>query len=252
MKTEYLKEWHSDLVTRFDEIGKLRTLMFSDEVSEDAKSVLSKNYTVFLVSNFEGSIKSLAQSYVEDLNHSDLSKIHMHIRCHQASHFSTDQKRAAALAKLFNENRFLINKDMYPGLEFDYNPKESNLRKIFTNLGIRDIFEHLNSDRFTCLFTQDLQEQGLLTRDIDNALSGFMGDYIDNYRLFDFGAKLDHPTGVWNTFLEDIIRKRNLIVHGTGQERGVPLGEVEICTLKIFIFLKACCLIILNEHKNGT
>jgi hypothetical protein len=248
MKIDFLNEWKHSLDSRFNEIDILKNLIQQNTKELETKNVLLKNYTVFLVSNFEGSLKSLAQSYIEDLNDSDLTAINLSIRCHQASHYTTKDEKLKVLAELFNENAVPIEKEMFPGVSINYNPKESNIKKLFKNLGLNDLVQSLDTHLFDCLFNDNHGEQDELIKSINDYLDPILGDETDNFKQFDFGNKNKPSTKFWENFIIDVMQKRNNIVHGSETENGIPEDEMEIYTKKVLIFIKAACISILNNH----
>lgn len=216
----------SELDSRWDEVSiLLDTAKRYEETDQVLHDAICRSVSVLMVAHFEGFYKDLIKNIIEDIKANtefcDLSSLMQRCYCSAfidpKSSSETQNKITKLLVQKFKElnvsigyEPFLFNKNQ--------NPKSQTIVTIFENIGIKKIFEIMETSEYEAVFEEENSfieaRIATFTELLSDYTSAFPYPYERKYFNMDATFKGKRKT-LWEEFLEDINRRRNGIAHGS-------------------------------------
>lgn len=233
MSQSFINFLLTELDTRWHEVSiLLETATSYEEKNEDLHDAICRSVCVLMVAHFEGFYKDLIKNLIEDLkinkNFSDLSKSIQRNYCSifidSKSSSETKNRITESLIEKFKEvdicisyEPFLFNKNE--------NPKPQIIETLFENIGIKKIFEILESSDYESIFEEENSEIENRVKNISKALEDYSYSYpyIYDKSYFNMSPPSKKKSGqrtLWQEFLDEINRRRHGIAHGSDVQNG--------------------------------
>jgi len=129
-------------------------------------------------------------------------------------------------------------------------PSPHVINRICGNFGVRDIFSWLNNSSLDIVFSGVNSEVELLLHDLRSYTLNKTVDYPYSINLSDFGIikpalKTNNSRSFWETFLDQLVRYRNDIAHGSSLVNSFSIEDLvdfqnKVIVLKYGLVLVLC------------
>jgi len=228
-------------------------------------SALCRVITVLLVSQIEYFVKQIADAYVGDVNSfstfADSPLAMKRTFCQPyLSGLSDKEKEVESRTQLLIatfealETRFVPSSFLKDGPEGtkNNNPSPSVIAKLCSNFGVKNVFGWFTESMLDSVFEDRISEIDALLDDLNNHLLESTAEYpykTDPSR-FKISAPKDQPgrgPSLWTDFLDDILRARHAIVHGSELTNRASVHELRVVRKKILV-LQCGVLVVLCHH----
>ncbi|MFI2856261.1 MAE_28990/MAE_18760 family HEPN-like nuclease [Paenibacillus sp. JSM ZJ436] len=228
--------------------------------SNDAvKNVLCRSAVVLLVAHLEGFMKEAASTLIKDLNHhcvfSELPKRIQKTYC--SLFLSTindsggiDNKIQGRLMEKFGElnARLTVEPFLY---DRNKNPSPSVIETILNNFGVKDFFKLLHMSSLDIVFENSSSETHVLLENLRNYTRQSIASFPYNINLGHYGisikgGKLAREDSLWIVFLDELLRKRHSIAHGSSFQNDISVNELEDAKMKVQILQYSIALVLFN------
>ena len=190
-------------------------------------NVMCRAATVLIVAHLEGFTKDLVKNIIRDLNNdSTFKNLPVAIKHTYASPFIKNKdgyvwpEKLMDLVKKFEALNCDISHECF--LQVDETNKNGNpgigrLTRIFTSFGVKNVFHHLKGsqldDAFSGTYSEVTQLTDLLKQDVTLGSQNFPYQFDLNKFMLE-KKELEKGATMWETFINDINKKRNDIAHG--------------------------------------
>jgi len=233
MSQSFINFLLTELDTRWNEVSILLESASSYEGNnDDLHDAICRSVCVLMVAHFEGFYKDLIKNLIEDLrvnkNFSDLSKSIQRNYCSifidSKSSSETKNRITESLIEKFKEVDISISYEPFL-FNRNENPKPQIIEKLFENIGIKKIFEILESSDYESVFEEENSEIENRVKNISNALEDYSYSYPYMYdkSYFNMNPTSKKKSGqrtLWQEFLDEINRRRHGIAHGSDVQNG--------------------------------
>lgn len=229
--------------------------------SNDAvKNVLCRSAVVLLVAHLEGFMKEAASTLIKDLNHhcvfSELPKRIQKTYCNLF--LSTindsggiDNKIQGRLMDKFGELNAQLTVEPFL-YDRNKNPSPSVIETILSNFGVKDFFKLLHMSSLDIVFENSSSETHVLLENLRNytrqAIASF--PYTINLEIYEIsikGGNLAREDSLWIVFLDELLRKRHSIAHGSSFQNDMSVNELEDAKMKVQILQYSIALVLFNS-----
>lgn len=253
----FLYEFVDNIQTQWKEID---VLIEEAEKSKNSKTdlydALCRSITVISVAHFDGFLKDFLKALVCDLNkHVHFRDLPKSIKRTYCKNYFLDNTKSKSNDKSYeNKMNLLIEKfselecplSYEPYFLLNKNPTSHNLKTVFENLGIDNIFSNLyNSDCeviFSCEYKEILSLFTDLKKETLKGLKQFPYDFNEN--IYNLKSKKNEKVKtLWEEFIEEFNKSRHEVAHGNIFENRVDIKQLAINKLKIMI-IELCLTII--------
>lgn len=237
----------SELDSRWNEISILldtaKTYEESDQVLHDA---ICRSVSVLMVAHFEGFYKDLVKNIIEDIKankefcdlSSPIQRCYCNVFIDSKSSPHTQNRITELLIDKFKELNVSITYEPFL-FSKNENPKPQIIVTIFENIGIKKIFEIMESSEYEDVFEEENSSVEARIARFTELLSSYSSSfpYLCENTYFDMNptAKGKRRT-LWEEFLDEINRRRHGIAHGS------DLGNVHSVENLILTKNKIKCL----------
>lgn len=221
----------------------VRTAHHYKNKDERLYDALCRSASVLLVSHIEGFLTDLVSSICIDLNYfvSDFSLMPDSIKrdfvyklaFYEGVPSKDIEKRVRVLTSFFEENSVPVNLGLIAaGDESRRNPSVRSIDKYFEPLGVNKIVSSLHTDFYQRAFEGSTGATYKLLRDCKASRSRVFswpyGGFSENE--FKLPSRKGDPyagTSLWVTFIEDILKRRHKIAHGSTMENNASSESLE-------------------------
>jgi hypothetical protein len=215
--------------------------------NQDLYNALCRSAQVLLSAHFEGYLKELVKSSLNDINHfSNFKSASFDLKKRFCEHFispNKDEKNSKRHHQKITELiEVLENLDTkFKKEHFSYdensNPKASVLDKIAGQFGIENFFKKLKKSNLDIVFSNTNADNIALCERIKNQLLQSTEEYP--YKLEKSFLEIDEDKpdsdDFWTVFLSDLLKRRHDIAHGREIENSVGHEIIESDKTKIEI-----------------
>lgn len=218
-------------------------------------NALCRTSIVLITAHLEGFTKEIAKSIIDDINSfSDFSKIPMPIkRTYCSMYLDIDnnnlEKKINILIDTFDSLGAKLCVDAFV-FDNNKNPSPLIIDKICKNFGVSNFFEMIEESLLDKVFegeksiVYDLL-QGLKYHTLEG-IKEF--PYTLNPEDFEIDIKKkNEKRTLWETFLDELLKKRHAIAHGTSLENSSSIEEIREIKTKVQILQYAFALILCNS-----
>lgn len=242
---------------RFSEVDTLLLLAQANKSNDQIYSSLCRSAHVLLVSHVEGIYKDIVKDVIDDLNSNiDFINLSESIFRTFSLHFihSADVNQAGnekVKNKLWEAFKgYKCNLKIEPFLRVDNkNPTQKILEDILNKFGEKDFFVSLANSKLEIVFENSknisLKELSRIKRYTKNGTQNFPYTVDKSYYLSSLAS--NHITsknkrakkGLFEEFLEEFLKDRHSIVHGSRLDNPKNSHEIELSKIKIEILIYA-------------
>lgn len=237
----------TSLNTRLKEIDLiLKEAQKISETNQDLYNALCRSAQILLSAHFEGYLKELVKSAVDDINHfSNFKSANFDLKKRFCEYFISPSKDEKNSKKTFEKVKELI--EILDTLDTKFkrehfysdnsNPKESVLEKIAGQFGIENFFKKLQKSNLDIVFSNTNSDNSTLCETIKKHLLESTEKYpyeIDKSILEIDESKPDSDN-LWSTFLSNLLKRRHDIAHGREIENSVGHEIIDSDKTKIEI-----------------
>ena len=210
--------------------------------NEELYNAICRATVVLIVAHFEGFIKENLKLIIEDVNKfGSFSKISKPMKKTFCNKFidivdKGNQNRLKNLIDTFEELN--VKLDIKPFLfESNKNPSPNIIDKICNKFGIDNFLEILEASKVSDVFKNDKSENESLKACIKDKLMEGVSIFpyeldIENFNINVPKAK-KKDSGMWVEFLDNLLRIRNGIAHGTDLNNSLSVEEIKDMRLKV-------------------
>jgi len=244
------------MVDRFAEVKLLLDLAEKNKFKTNIYNCLCKSASILIVAHFEGSLKDITESILEDINKfgrfSDSSQDIKRTFCghfFQNSEIS-EKNREQSIKKLIATLNDLDTKLVKEAFIYkdNKNPSAKYIDTLAAKFGISNFLRFIHDSKLDVVFEGSLSDIEKLKKDMFDQLidSSKEFPYKIDYSEYCFNESIlpKNNKSLWNTFIEDMLRNRNNIAHGTITNDNYSLYELGVTALKVQIITFAFALII--------
>ena len=246
MNQSFINFLLSELDNRWHEVSILLEMANEyEQKNQVLHDAICRSVSVLMVANFEGFYKDLIKKIIEDLkinkNFCDLSNS---IQRNYCSIFIDSQSSSQAQNRI---TELLIGKFKEVDVRISYepflfnrneNPKPQIIETLFENIGIKKIFEILESSDYESVFQEEnssiekrVEE---LTLILDSYSYSFPYKYEKSYfNMKPISNKKSNKRTFWEEFLDEINRRRHGIAHGSDLGNGHSVEELILTKNKL-------------------
>lgn len=234
---------------RWDEINVLLQKAEAEKDNEQLFNALCRSAIVLLVGHFEGFIKDAVKAAINDINHnSSFKNIPIELKRTFCSYFIDktehgNEYRINLLIDTFDnlETKLKVEPFLNDTPDNNKNPAPAIVEKIARKFGVSNFFQQLHESDLDVIFEDDKNESDLLLQRLRDHLEQGISDYPYNLDSNSFGVKEKTIKGgkktrtLWESFLDELLRTRHAIAHGTSLDNGRSVPEIELNVAKIKI-----------------
>ncbi|MEO4110893.1 MAE_28990/MAE_18760 family HEPN-like nuclease [Acinetobacter pittii] len=236
----------SDLDSRWNEISILLQSAKDHEKSNQVlHDAICRSVSVLMVARFEGFYKDLIKNFIEDIKinkkfcdlSSAIQRNYCSIFIDPKSHSNTQNRVTELLIQKFNEVDIVITYEPFL-FNRNENPKPQIIETIFDNIGIKKIFEILESSEYENIFQEEnssIEERiTRFTEMLDTYSFNFPYAYEDTFfNMKPTSNRKGKSRTLWEEFLDEINRRRHGIAHGSDLGNGHSVESLILTKNKI-------------------
>ncbi|MFJ7994662.1 MAE_28990/MAE_18760 family HEPN-like nuclease [Peribacillus frigoritolerans] len=247
-----------DLEERWNEIDLLIDKIKIQEEQEFV-NVLCRSAIVLLVAHLEGFMKEAASVIIKELNQqTSFSQIPKSFQKTYTTFFlnadvngNVDHNKQKRLLEEFDKlnAKLLVDPFLF---QQNKNPSPTIIEKVLYNFGVNDFFRLINKSKLDIVFENNPTEiSGLLEnlkKHIQSATLKY--PYQIDLNLFDISikeGKLKRKDSLWITFLDELLRLRNSIAHGSTFNNEITVPNLIDFKTKVHVLQYGIALVLFNS-----
>lgn len=233
MSQSFINFLINQLDTRWNEVSiLLDSAGYHEENNHDLHDAICRSVCVLMVAHFEGFYKDLIKNLIEDLRiNKKFSDLPNSIQRNYCSNFidpksssETKNKITMSLIEKFKEVDISISYEPFL-FSKNENPKPQIIETLFENIGIKRIFEILESSDYESVFEEENIEIENRVKNLSNALENYSYSYPYMYdksyfNMNPISKKKSGQRTLWQEFLDEVNRRRHGIAHGSDVQNG--------------------------------
>lgn len=261
--TTFIHTLVSSLPNRWREVDVLLENARAEEGKADTEyhDVLCRASIVLLVAHLEGFVRDCARAVLDDINKfSSFDRSPSKLKWTFCNTFvqPKDDKGHKNVAKLIQlleglETKFAHEPFLFEGKNEDSrNPSPAVIEKIAKNFGIDKFFSLMAASRLDDVFANGPSDIVALTDELRVHLLGNVEAFPYDVSPKEFG--LDSPGAgnkgqrtLWETFLDNVLKMRHEIAHGSNRLNSTSVSEIATSKAKVVI-LQYAFAILLCKH----
>lgn len=246
-------DFFQSIENRWKEIDRLLENAEEKSDNEELYDSLCRATIVLMVANLEGFIKETVKVILNDINtFSNFCDAPSKLKITFCSTFidiNENPQKVFNLIKEFDEleTKFKVEPFLF---ENNKNPSPSIIDKICNKFGIENFFPMIEESNINVVFENDKEEtEGLINSLRNELLKGSKEyPYTLDLELFNLNikAKKSKKGGLWRDFLDELLRKRHAIAHGTTFKNEVSSKEILQLKQKVKILQYILAIILLE------
>ncbi|PWI57510.1 MAE_28990/MAE_18760 family HEPN-like nuclease [Sulfoacidibacillus thermotolerans] len=224
---------------------------------DDVKNVLCRSAVVLLVAHLEGFVKETASILIKDLNafvrFKDLPKIVQKTYC---SRFLSPINDSGGIdyriqGKLLEEFESLNAQLVVEPFLFERNknPSPTVIETVLTNFGVKDFFTLIYQSNLDIVFENNRAETLVLSSELKDYLKLAVVSFpynieLDKYSISQKEKKLKREESLWIAFIDELLRMRHSIAHGSNFQNEIGVPQLEDAIIKVRILQYAIALVL--------
>jgi hypothetical protein len=240
------------LEERWKEVDVLLDHALEEEEEGDHKfyDVLCRSAVVLIAAHLEGFVRDCANALIEDINRfSTFKQLTPHVKRTFCNLFikaddAESNVRAERLVRIFDDldTKLKVDPFLFGGKNDDYkNASPGMIHKVSKNFGVDKIFGLFAGSRLEVVFKGLPSEVSELSLDLRDHLLNHIDSFYysvdaEKFGLVRSGMASTKGGTLWESFLDDLISRRNTIAHGASQLDGSSVGEIRDIKEKVVIF----------------
>jgi len=242
-----------DLDRRLNEIDILLTQAAINQNNIDIYNVLCRSATVLLVAHFEGSLKDFGQAFLDDYNSKDIFRnAKIPIKRTFCEYFMEPSDKGTyneslkdKLITYFDQVNINLNVDPFVP---DYgNPSPHHIETIAKKFGINNFFAQLGGSTLNIVFEQNMSNILVLKNDLRSEINTNINQFpyqinFNRFNIYD-NARFKGTT-LWHDFIDNLLKKRHDVAHGTVISNTINHTDLELSKLKIEILMYGYIIIL--------
>lgn len=247
-------DFFDSLDERWKEIDLLIDNAKSNQENVDLYNVSCRAAVILMVANLEGFIKETVKVILNDINKfSSFKKAPQKLKITFCSMFIDIEKHADKANKLISQFEELNAIFKIEPFLFDNNknPSPGIIDKMCKKFGVDNFFAIMDESDINSVFENSREETQELINKLRNLLLEGCGNYPYNINLselnIDLKAKKKKTKGLWQEFLDELLRKRHSIAHGNTLENEVSIIEIGQIKQKVQIIQYVLAIILLSS-----
>ncbi|MFS8213295.1 MAE_28990/MAE_18760 family HEPN-like nuclease [Paenibacillus sp. S29] len=228
--------------------------------NDDVKNVLCRSAVVLLVAHLEGFMKEAADTLIKDLNkHCSFVEFPKRIQKTFCSLFLStindsggiDNRIQGKLLEKFGELNARLSVEPFL-FERNKNPSPTVIEIILNNFGVNDFFKLLHKSSLDIVFENNSSETLTLLKDLKNYTTQAVVSYpyeinLEKYKMSIMDGKLAREDSLWIVFIDELLKKRHSIAHGSSFQNEIAVNELEDAKTKVQILQYAIALVLFNS-----
>jgi len=246
-----------DLEERWNEIDLLiEKIKVQKEEEEGFVNVLCRSAIVLLVAHLEGFMKEAASVIIKELNHHvNFSQVPKSLQKTYTTFFLSldkngnfdNNKQKRLLDEFENLNaKLLVDPFLF---EQNKNPSPTIIEKILHNFGVSDFFRLINKSKLDIVFENNPTETSELLEEIKEYIQKATIKYPYNIDLNIFNIsmkeeKLNRRNSLWITFVDELLRLRHSIAHGSTFSNEITINDIIDFKNKVHILQYGIALVL--------
>lgn len=228
MNQSFINFLLSELENRWHEVSiLLETANEYEQKNQVLHDAVCRSVSVLMVAHFEGFYKDLIKNIIEDLKiNTKFCDLSNSIQRNYCSVFIDSQSSSQAQNRI---TELLIGKFKEVDVHISYepfllnrneNPKPQIIKTLFENIGIKKIFEILESSDYESVFQEENSSIEKRVEELIQILDSYSYSFPYKYKKSYFNMnpisnKKSNKRTFWEEFLDEINRRRHGIAHGS-------------------------------------
>lgn len=250
-------DFFESIEERWREIDLLIENAKDNEEKVELYNVCCRAAVILMVANLEGFIKEVVNVVLKDINtFSSFADAPDKLKITFCNLFIDIEKHPDKAKKLISQFDELNVKFKIEPFLFDNNknPSPSIIDKICNKFGIHNFFPAIEESNINIVFENDRVESQDLIKDLREVLLNGCVNHPYNLELkainINLKANKNKKKGLWEEFLDELLRKRHSIAHGSTLDNEVSLIEISQIKQKVQILQYIFAIILLNSSIN--
>ncbi|MER0285275.1 MAE_28990/MAE_18760 family HEPN-like nuclease [Clostridioides difficile] len=249
-----------DLVDSVEDRWKEVDLLISNASEQyhkntDLYDAICRATIVLIVAHFEGFIKASLKSVIDDINRfgsfAEIPDSMKRICCSKYLDISdnSNKNRLESLIETFDKLNMKLNVEPFL-FENNKNPSPSIIDKIFKKFGIKNFLGMIETSDLGNVFENEKSQNYELLDKARAVLREGILEYpykLDLGKLnIDISKKKTRESGLWSTFLDELLRVRNGIAHGTDLNNLLSLDDIKEMRFKVELIQCSFTIVLCN------
>ena len=248
-----------NIENRFNEVKLILEEANKQQNQEKLYNSLCRSALILLVAHFEGALKDIISSVIDDLNKfgkfSSTSESLQRTFCNYfIPQLEKDSKlKEQSILKLLNTFKGLETKFIKEAflLKDNKNPTAKLIETYALRFGLKNFFKFIDNSRLDIVFQDSFSEiieiYEELKKDVINSIEEY--PYKINYDSYSFtNSNIDkNRKTFWETFIEELLKSRHNIAHGSEIENRSSHSELEEMVRKVEIISYSFAFIIAEK-----
>lgn len=251
----------NDLEQRWNEIDLLIENIKKQE-DQEFINVLCRSGVVLLVAHLEGFIKEAAGIVIKELNHHmSFADIPKPLKLTYTTYFLNSDKsgkfdnvRQRRLLDEFEKlnAQLIVDPFLY---EQNKNPSPTVIENILSKFGVKDFFKLIHESKLDIVFENSHSDTLNLLKD----LKLYAYENVKNYPytigsgifgIVDKQGKFVRKNSLWAEFLDELLRLRHKIAHGSSFSNEITIQDLIDYRYKVNILQLGIALVLFNHMSN--
>jgi hypothetical protein len=208
------------VLNRWREVTDLISVAKGLPVNSLAQLAVRKTALIMLCAHYEGSIKTIAQAIVDDLNENCVFrviptslKIYFIRTCFRYDDEKNDKKAKTAI-KLLDDTDIKMPEDLFT--RKNNNPREQVVNTIAEKLGVSGLVSCFKGSKFEEVFSNDTKQSTKFLKNIESRIKQRTSAYPYKLNPKDYNLPLraSKEESLFTTFIEQFMLMRHKFVHG--------------------------------------
>ncbi|MEK3881111.1 MAE_28990/MAE_18760 family HEPN-like nuclease [Paenibacillus sp. FSL M7-0420] len=228
--------------------------------NDEVKNVLCRSAVVLLVAHLEGFMKEAASTFIKDLNHHcEFIELPKRIQKTYCTLFLStvndsggiDNRIQGRLLEKFGElnARLTVEPFLY---DRNKNPSPTVIETILNNFGVKDFFKLLHMSSLDIVFENNSSETLIFLEELREytiqAVEKFPYNInLENYAISIKDGRLARENSLWILFIDELLRKRHSIAHGSNFRNEISINELEDAKIKVQILQYSIALVLFSS-----
>jgi hypothetical protein len=228
--------------------------------NDDVKNVLCRSAVVLLVAHLEGFMKEASSTLIKDLNHHcSFTEFPKRIQKTYCSLFLStindsggiDNRIQGKLLEEFGELNARLTVEPFL-FDRNKNPSPTVIEIILNNFGVKDFFKLLHKSSLDIVFENNSSETLTFLEKLRNYTTQAVVSYpyrinLEKYEISTKDGKLAREDSLWVSFIDELLRKRHSIAHGSSFQNEITINELEDAKTKVQILQYSIALVLFNS-----
>ncbi|MFN8288429.1 MAG: HEPN domain-containing protein [Chitinophagales bacterium] len=251
MRDSFLYVRLESIQKRFQEVELLLNLAAVNEEEDSLYPTLCRSALVLLVAHFEGMIKDITKDVLADLNRNvefknlanKIQRTHSEFFMQRNENGSFDERIIKKLIEHFCEVKAQLKVEPF-FFDNNKNPAPSILESILKKFGAINFFANLSGSDLDSIFEDSGSNTAKVLEDLKKYFSENVKTFPYSTEISIYNPNLTQtkntlPRTLWEEFVDNLMRDRHSIVHGSILENPQSHKSITECRVKVEILLYA-------------